>query len=146
MNTTRVCCRRRTRVLGCARPLIACLLALLWSCCALGATPRPKYDWEDNYGYWRHTDTASLEDWVARTPRAVPQLLSVDALNALGEEAKTELFHECLVSQAKGLAAHVLRYRSPALADVTDAVSGGRSPGLALLCCLPPPRPPATNI
>ena len=102
--------------------LIALACAWGWEG-AVAATPRPKYTWEDTYGYWRHTDTASLEEWVARTPPAVPQLLSVDALNALGEEAKTELFNECLVNQAKTLAAHVLRYRSPRLSDVSEAVS-----------------------
>lgn len=99
--------------------LFACFHA-----CEAGGMPRPQYDWETNYGYWRHHETVTLEEWTARTPAPVPQLLSIDALNGMGEKAKTELFHECLVRQAKGLSANVLRYRSPRLEDVTAAVRG----------------------
>ena len=99
--------------------------------------PRPQYEWETNYGYWRHQETVTLGEWTARTPAPVPQLLSIDALNGMGEEAKAELFHECLIRQAKGLSANVLRYRSPRLEDVTAAVRAMRGAPCLPTCIIP---------
>jgi hypothetical protein len=84
--------------------------------------PRGKYDWESWYGYWRHTDEVSLATWRARIPPPVPRLLNVSTLNALPDGEKAELFHACLGNQAKSFSAHVLRYKSPKLAEVTAAV------------------------
>ena len=84
--------------------------------------PRGKYDWEQWYGYWRHSEQLSLAEWTSRIPAPVPRLLNVSALNALPDGEKAELFHACLTNQAKTLSSRVLRYRSPKLADVTAAV------------------------
>ena len=88
-------------------------------------SPRPAYPWEASYGFWRHAEEVPVTDWVARTPRPVPRLFNVSTWGAMDEGAKTELFRACLVNQAKVFGAGVLRYRSPPLAEVSDAVRDG---------------------
>jgi hypothetical protein len=84
--------------------------------------PRPKYAWDGMYAYWRHTDTISLTEWRDNIAPPVPVLLNISTLAATPKDVKTELFHACLDTQAKTLSAHVLRYRSPKLTEVADAV------------------------
>jgi hypothetical protein len=72
--------------------------------------------------YWRHTDPLPVSEWQARIPAPIPRLLNVTALNLLDQETKKELFHGCLIGQAKAFTTHVLRYRPPKLTEVTAAV------------------------
>ena len=87
--------------------------------------PRPTYDWEAQYAYWRHNDTVPLSTWRENIPPAIPVAMPGDVFAALPEQNRTVHFRSCLRLQAKTFASHVLRYRSPELSDIASAVRVG---------------------
>jgi hypothetical protein len=85
-------------------------------------------------GLWA-VSQAPLEEWVARTPPPVSPLFNTSAWASMDSAVKAEVFHACLIGQARSFGAWALRYRSPRLADVAAAV---RAPSRMALHALSP--------
>ncbi len=92
---------------------------------SLAPPPRPAFDWEATYGFWRQADSprVPLSTWLARTPSPVPRAYSPAEWEDMDDTNRTATFHECLVSQAVAFGIRGLRYRSPVLQEVRQTVS-----------------------
>ncbi len=85
--------------------------------------PRPRYPWESSYAHWRHREVIPVALWWSRMPAPVPKARFIAEHVALSEEVQRSDFDACLTLQAKTFAAHVMRYRSPNLTEITSQVS-----------------------